>query len=127
MTERRVTRAVVLAAGTGSRLSETGEPPKPLRPVAGTAILVRVLRTLQEAGIREAVVVVGHQGDAVRRTLVAEPSLGLELTFVENERYLAKNGVSLLQAARFIDRECLLTMADHLYSPELVRRLLAAE
>jgi histidinol-phosphate aminotransferase len=127
MTERRVTRAVVLAAGTGSRLSETGELPKPLRPVAGTALLVRVLRTLQEAGIREAVVVIGHQGEAVRRTLVAEPSLGLELTFVENERYLAKNGVSLLAAARFVDRECLLTMADHLYSPELVRRLLAAD
>jgi histidinol-phosphate aminotransferase len=127
MTERRVTRAVVLAAGTGSRLSEEGDLPKPLRPVAGTALLVRVLRTLQEAGIREAVVVVGHQGDAVRRTLVAEPSLGLELTFVENERYLAKNGVSLLAASRHLDRECLLTMADHLYSPELVRRLLAAE
>jgi len=127
MTDRRVTRAVVLAAGTGSRLSEDGDVPKPLRPVAGTPLLVRVLRTLQEAGIREAVIVIGHQGDAVRRALVAEPSLGLELMFVENERYLAKNGVSLLSAARFVDRECLLTMADHLYSPELVRRLVAAE
>lgn len=128
MTDRRVTRAVVLAAGTGSRLGEGGDPtPKPLRAVAGVPLLVRVLRTLESAGIREAVVIIGHQGEAVRRALVAEPSLGLELSFVNNERFLAKNGVSLLAAADFVDRECLLTMSDHLYSPELVRRLLAAE
>ena len=128
MTDRRVTRAIVLAAGTGSRLGEGGDPtPKPLRAVAGVPLLVRVLRTLESAGIREAVVIVGHQGESVRRALVAEPSIGLELSFVNNERYLAKNGVSLLAAADFVDRECLLTMADHLYSPELVRRLLAAD
>ena len=45
---------------------------------------------------------------------------------MNNERYLAKNGVSLLAAAD-VDRECLLTMSDHLYSPELVRRLLAVD
>lgn len=128
MTERRVTRAIILAAGTGSRLGEGGDPtPKPLRAVAGVPLLVRVLRTLESAGIREAVVIVGHQGDSVRRALVADPSLGLELSFVNNERYLAKNGVSLLAAADFVDRECLLTMSDHLYSPELVRRLLGVE
>lgn len=128
MNERRVTRAIVLAAGTGSRLGEGGDPtPKPLRAVAGVPLLVRVLRTLELAGIREAVVIIGHQGDAVRRALVAEPSLSLGLTFVNNERYLAKNGVSLLAASDLVDRECVLTMSDHLYSPELVRRLLAAE
>lgn len=126
--ERRLTRAIVLAAGTGSRLSEeTNAVPKPLRPVAGVPLLVRVLRTLQSVGIREAVVVTGHEGDRVRRTLVAEPSLGLELVFVENLQFTKKNGVSLLSAAPWVDRECLLTMADHLYSPELVRRLLAVE
>lgn len=42
--ERRMTkRAVVLAAGTGSRLGEAGvDLPKPIRPVAGQALLVRV-------------------------------------------------------------------------------------
>jgi histidinol-phosphate/aromatic aminotransferase/cobyric acid decarboxylase-like protein/choline kinase len=128
MSDRRVTKAVVLAAGTGSRLGEGAAPtPKPLRPAACVPLLVRVLRTLQSAGIREAVVVIGHQGDAVRRALTAEPTLGLELVFVRNDRFLAKNGVSLLAAADYVDGECLLTMSDHLYSPELVRRLIAAE
>src|SRR5512145_3423058 len=99
--ERRMTkRAIVLAAGTGSRL---GEPqidlPKPLRRVAGVPLLVRVLRTLQSVGIREAVVVTGFEGDRVRRALMSEPSLGLNLLFANNDQYLKKNGVSLLAAA----------------------------
>lgn len=123
--ERRITRAIVLAAGTGSRLQ--GESPKPLRAVSGVALLVRVLRTLEQVGIREAVVVVGHRGELVRRTLLATPGIGLRLRFVENPNFHAKNGLSLLAAKEYIDGECLLTMSDHLYSPELPRRLLAAE
>src|SRR5688572_20164485 len=126
MTESRVTRAVILAAGTGSRLREGGdELPKPLRPVLGVALCVRVLRALEASGIREAVIVTGHDGERLRRVLSSEPSIGLKLIFVHNPRFHQKNGVSLLAARKFIDRECVLTMADHLYAPELVRRLLA--
>jgi 1L-myo-inositol 1-phosphate cytidylyltransferase len=126
MTERRVTRAVILAAGTGSRLREgDDELPKPLRPVLGVALIVRVIRALEASGIREAVIITGHDGERLRRVLSSEPSLGLELKFVHNPRYHQKNGVSLLAARKYIDRECVLTMSDHLYSPDLVRRLLA--
>jgi histidinol-phosphate aminotransferase len=112
----------------GSRLADgTSLPSKPLRPVAQVPLLVRVLRSLEAAGIREAVIVTGFQGDLLRKALLSESSLGLELIFVTNERYEKKNGVSLLAARDFVDRECVLTMADHLYSPELVRRLLSAE
>ena len=118
----------MLAAGVGSRVGEGGEPaPKPLRPVAGVPLVVRVLRTLEAAGIEHAVVVVGHAGHLIKAAVAAAGELGLAVTFVENTDYLKKSGVSVLAAAAHIDRECLLTMADHLYSPELVKRLLAAE
>ena len=57
--ERRLDRAIILAAGTGSRLVAQEAFPKPLKPIAGIPLLVRVLRTLQGEGIREAVVVIG--------------------------------------------------------------------
>ena len=118
-------RAIVLAAGRGSRLVTEDEPPKPLRLVGGVPLLVRILRTLQAEGIREAVVVIGHRGEEIRQALLREPSLGLELTFVTNAESDKANGVSLVAAGDHVDRECLLTMADHLYSPDLVRRLLS--
>jgi choline kinase len=124
---RKLQRAVVLAAGTGSRLVNGGALPKPLKPVGGVPLLVRVLRALQDEGIVEAVIVLGHHGDLIRRTLVAEPSLDLALTFVENERFTLKNGVSLLAAQAHVVDGTLLTMADHLYSPEIVRRLRAMD
>jgi histidinol-phosphate aminotransferase len=122
-TERRLERAVILAAGTGSRLVAQETFPKPLKPVAGVPLLVRVLRTLQGEGIREAVIVIGYRGDQIKRALLAEPTLGLKLHFVTNDRFDRKNGVSLLAARKYIDQECILSMADHLYSPEVVRRL----
>jgi 1L-myo-inositol 1-phosphate cytidylyltransferase len=126
-TERRVERAVILAAGTGSRLVAQETFPKPLKPVASVPLLVRVLRTLQGEGIREAVIVIGYRGEQIKKALLAEPTLGLKLHFVTNDRFDRKNGVSLLAARKYIDQECILSMADHLYSPELVRRLASFE
>lgn len=123
----RCDRAVVLAAGTGSRLVRAGEPPKPLQPMLGVPLLVRVLRTLESEGVREALIVVGHRGDEIETTLRRDARIGMRLSFVVNRDFNKKNGVSLLQAKKFIREGTLLTMADHLYSPELVRRLRAME
>lgn len=123
---QRVQRAIVLAAGTGSRLRFGGGAPKPLREVGGKPLLVRVLRSLEQAGIREAVIVVGFEGEVIRRRLLREKGLNLQLRFVRNEDYERQNGVSLLAAADWVDQPCILTMSDHLYSPELVRRVMEA-
>jgi 1L-myo-inositol 1-phosphate cytidylyltransferase len=127
MSRRSIDRAVVLAAGRGSRLV-TGESfPKPLKPVAGVPLLVRILRGLASQGIREAVIVVGFQGDQIREALTADRTLGLSVQFVDNPVWEKSNGVSLLQAAAHIDRDCILTMADHLFAPEIVGRLAGAD
>ena len=120
---REVKRAVILAAGRGTRLVSGEDFPKPLKPVAGVPLLVRILRTLQDEGIVEAVVVVGYRGEQIKKALLGEPSIALKLVFVENEDFHKANGVSLLAAKEWIDQDCVLSMADHLYAPELVRRL----
>src|SRR3954453_3715960 len=89
----RMTRAIGLGAGLGSRLAEGGDvTPKPLRRVAGVPLIVRVLRTLEAAGIEHAVVVIGHCGYLIKDAVAEEHGLGLEVTFVENTDYLKKNG-----------------------------------
>ncbi|MSP26215.1 MAG: histidinol-phosphate transaminase [Myxococcales bacterium] len=120
-----IERVIVLAAGLGSRLVGERERPKPLKLVAQVPLLVRILRSLETVGLREAVIVIGDRGEQIRRALECEPSLTMRLRFVENREFHKKNGVSLLAAKEFIRGECLLTMADHLYSPELARRLMS--
>lgn len=125
---RDVKRAVILAAGRGSRLVSGEEIPKPLKHVGSVPLLVRILRTLQSEGITEVVVVVGYRGDQIKAALLAEPSLALKLIFVENPTWdRGANGISVLCAKEYIDQDCILSMADHLYAPEIVRRLREAD
>ena len=56
--------AIVLAAGAGTRMSS--DLPKPLHPVAGRAMVLRLLDTLAAADAGPVIVVVGHEADRVR-------------------------------------------------------------
>ena len=116
--KRRIDRAIILAAGRGSRLDRGDLLPKPLRPIAGVPLIGRILRTLASEGIREAVVVVGYEGDRIQAALTDEAlHAGVTVHFVQNDRWERSNGLSLLAAREWLDRECLLTMADHLVAP----------
>ena len=65
MTE--INKAVVLAAGRGTRMRElTAEVPKPMIEVRGKPVLQHIVEGLQHAGIRECLLVVGYRADAVQ-------------------------------------------------------------
>lgn len=68
-------KAIVLAAGRGSRLGEltTGRP-KCLVDIGGRAILDRQLRALHLSGIRDVLVVGGFQFDALEMHVAALPA-----------------------------------------------------
>ena len=58
-------RAVVLAAGRGVRMKS--EKAKVLHGLLGRPLIHHVLRSLRAAGVKDIVVVVGHQEDAVKK------------------------------------------------------------
>jgi molybdenum cofactor cytidylyltransferase len=60
--EGRGLAALVLAAGTSSRMREL----KPLLRFGGSTLLERSVRTFLDAGVRDVTVVVGHRGDRLR-------------------------------------------------------------
>jgi len=120
--------AVVIAAGFGSRLRDGDDAgPKPLRRVESVPLLVRVLRCLAASGIEQAAVVLGYQADQIRAALEQETGLGLSLSYVLNAEYAKSNGVSVLAARDFVGQGCVLSMADHLYSPRVVSAVLSPE
>ncbi len=81
-------KALIPAAGIGTRLRpHTWNKPKALLPVAGRPILGHIIDDLRAAGIDEFVLVVGYQGEAVRRWVeTAYP--GTPVTFVEQTERL---------------------------------------
>src|SRR5690606_40928069 len=119
-------RAVILAAGEGSRLRRTvGQGPKPLLEFFGVTLLERALHAARAAGCSEAVVVLGYEAERIRRRL--EPRLtgrgtgagpgvgggvgtglgaglrgalgtGLNVPWVEAPEWSRGNGASLLAA-----------------------------
>ena len=117
---------VIIAAGMGSRLKSDEGPPKPLLPLNGRALILRVLDRFQEAGVREAVVVVGHRAKEVMAGVEeGNPSLGV--TFVTNPRYRMSNGLSVLAARDVVgDRPFFLSMADHVFDASLICGLAGA-
>ena len=117
-------KAVVLAAGLGRRLSESGPAlPKPLVPLAGAPLVGHTLRALAEAGAERALVVTGHGEEAVRRG--AREWARLPVEFAANPRFRLGASYSLAAARDFCGEEpFLLVMCDHAFSPGLLAALL---
>ncbi len=117
-------KAVVLAAGLGQRLSESGPNlPKPLVPLAGKPLVGHTLHALAEAGVERALVVTGHGERAVRQG--AQEWARLPLEFAANPRFRQGASYSLAAARRYCgDDPFLLVMCDHAFSPELIAALL---
>ena len=62
----QVTRAVLLAAGRGTRMRDLTESlPKPMLPVHGKPILEHIIDGLKNAGISVVLIVVGYREDVV--------------------------------------------------------------
>jgi bifunctional UDP-N-acetylglucosamine pyrophosphorylase/glucosamine-1-phosphate N-acetyltransferase len=78
--------AVVLAAGEGTRMRS--ERPKPLHRLCGRPMILHVLDALAELPVEQVVVVVGHRGDWVTKTLTEHAPSALAISFVEQPSLL---------------------------------------
>jgi choline kinase len=117
--------AVILAAGLGTRINSiSGFLPKPLVKFEGIPLLEHVISDAQQAGVERFVIVVGHQGNLVRRWFAGSSLRNTPVTWVENVDYHKKNGISLLKAKHAVDRPFLLLMSDHIFEPDTAASLL---
>jgi UDP-N-acetylglucosamine diphosphorylase / glucose-1-phosphate thymidylyltransferase / UDP-N-acetylgalactosamine diphosphorylase / glucosamine-1-phosphate N-acetyltransferase / galactosamine-1-phosphate N-acetyltransferase len=79
-------RAVLLAAGKGTRLGSLTENfPKPLLHVGGKPIIVRILDGLIAAGIDEVTIVTGHAATILETELGNGAESGMQIRYVRQE------------------------------------------
>lgn len=120
-----VTTAVLLAAGTGSRLQPlTDDAPKCLTEIDGIPILERQIRCLRQWGFKRLVVVVGYMEHRIREFLDAWTG-GLRIEYVVNPRYRTTNNIYSLWLARKKIRESFLLLeCDLVFKPFLLADML---
>jgi choline kinase len=125
---KTVDRAIILAAGKGSRLLPlTAERPKCLIELAGRTLLEWQLDSLFEAGIAETVVVTGFRPDLVEQVVAGRGAGRGSVSTIFNPFYhVADNLGSAWMARDSMDRDFLLLNGDTLVPPALVERLTAA-
>ena len=98
-------KAMVLAAGAGSRMGElTRDLPKPMLTVGGRPILEHILRNLARHGFRDIVLNLHHHPQIIRDHFGEGSALGLTITYIQEPRLLGTAG-----SAR--------NAADHLQGP----------
>ena len=117
----RISRAIIMAAGTGSRLHPlTLETPKPLIPVNGVRMIDSIISALHKNGIFEMIVVVGYRKEAFLPLEAEVPGLKL----IDNPWYERCNNISSLYAAREYLGDCMILDGDQVIrNPEILSPL----
>ena len=117
-------KAVILAAGMGKRLRPlTNSRPKCLVEVQGKPILQHQLESLAKMGVAECVLVTGYLSDQLRGHFGRE-FRGIQISYVENERYDETNNLySLWLAIREFDDDIALLEGDLVFEDALLEQL----
>ena len=121
----RVTTALLLAAGTGSRLRPlTLDAPKCLTVVGGKPILERLVDNLRAQGINRLVVVTGYLGHRIREFL-QQKAADMQVEYVFNPDYQTTNNIySLWLARQAIQESFLLVECDLVFDSPLLDDML---
>jgi len=115
-------RAIILAAGVGSRLQAlSGGKPKCLVEIGGRPLILHQLEALADHGIGPVLIVAGYRADEVREVV------GDRAEFVINDRFQETNSLySLWLAREHVSGPFILLNCDLFFNPEVLERLLDA-
>ena len=110
---RQPRKAIILAAGFGSRLAPlTREVPKPLIPLRGTPMIAHLLRRLERWGVRDVLINLHHGADTLLREIPPLVPKGMRVQFSFEPEILGTGGALRRMAWFFDDAPLWLANAD---------------
>ncbi|MDR1487490.1 MAG: phosphocholine cytidylyltransferase family protein [Deltaproteobacteria bacterium] len=117
-------KAVILAAGRGSRLGpHCADIPKCLVELAGKPLLLWQLEALAKAGINDVIVVAGYKSEKIHDFLSAS---SVKFNVVENDRWFETNMLSSLLCASKLASEddAIVSYSDIVYPSRHIEKLM---
>lgn len=119
---------LILAAGKNTRL-DTGIP-KSLVSLHGETLLSRHIRIFKACGVTNFCIISGYRGkklEAYLPKLIEEHKV--DISIYHNERFDLENGFSVFRSKEWADKwnikEFFLTMGDHIFDLEFVKKFVA--
>ena len=108
-----MTKAIILAAGSGSRLKQLNTP-KCLITVGGKTLLEWQVEALIQGGVRDIAIVTGYKGN-----MITHPSMK---EYFKNEKWEQTNMVySLLYAKKWLEQyDCIVSYADIIFESSVI-------
>lgn len=120
-------RAMILAAGRGSRLRPlTDTVPKPLVEVAGQPLIVHHLRALCRAGIAEVVINLGWLGAQIRSALGDGATFGVRIVYSDEGQDTLETAGGIVNALPLLGSAPFLLINADVWIDLDVRRLAVA-
>ncbi|MFQ5801104.1 MAG: bifunctional sugar-1-phosphate nucleotidylyltransferase/acetyltransferase, partial [Candidatus Hydrothermarchaeales archaeon] len=118
----RIRKAVILAAGRGTRLQPvTLDMSKCMLPIVGRPILWHILDAVRRAGIEEVYLIVGYKKERIIERFGDGSKTGLKITYVEQER---RDGTAGAIGLMNIDTDFLTLNGDTLVDTEDIKMIL---
>ncbi|MDC1069405.1 phosphocholine cytidylyltransferase family protein [Flavobacteriales bacterium] len=113
-----MSRAIILAAGRGSRMKEhTKEKPKCLNILANDTLLNWQLKSLNEGGVDKVIVVNGYKAELIKG----------DFEIVKNERWSETNMVASLFCVTSNKEDSIISYSDIVYKSKHIKALKKAE
>ena len=109
-------KAMILAAGKGSRLSPlTDKTPKPLLPIQGRPLIEYIVKNLAREGYHQIVINLHHLGDQIIEFLGDGSRYGVNITYSLEEELLETGG-GIKKALNLLGNEPFLIVNGDIYT-----------
>src|SRR5216117_1475189 len=121
----KIDKAVILAAGRGTRMRElTNELPKPMIEVRGKPVLQHIVEGLRDACVRDFLIIVGYHADAVQNFFGDGSRYNIEIQYATQVVQDGTGRVVDLVRNFAADSPFVLNYGDILVDPANYKRLL---
>jgi len=116
-------KAIILAAGEGSRLNPiTINRPKPLIKISGKPILEHTLAALSSSGVTDIIIVTNYKEKAIRQYFGDGTKHNLKISYKRQEK-MKGTGDAVSITESMITDKFILIYGDLLFSPEVIKKI----
>jgi bifunctional UDP-N-acetylglucosamine pyrophosphorylase/glucosamine-1-phosphate N-acetyltransferase len=117
-------QTVILAGGAGKRVFPLAvDKPKPMFKILGKPLIHHVIEILKSAGLKDFIVVIGHNGEQIRDYLADGKNFGVNITYTVQKKPLGMAN-ALETAKDFVGENFFVVNADDIFESSLINEML---